>query len=121
MSLVQAVEQMEEEIERLNALVAMQSETLEKIACIGNGDRHGNSIGNCIAIDALSATAETVSAWKSNRDNEIRAKELEEAAGKFDGSIGYNWTAADGYTNAFEIASELNFMASELRAKGEWT
>ena len=26
---------------------------LEKIACIGNGDSHGNSIGNCLAIDAL--------------------------------------------------------------------
>lgn len=27
--------------------------TLEKLACLGNGDQHGNSIGNCIAIEAL--------------------------------------------------------------------
>jgi hypothetical protein len=27
---------------------------LEELACLGNGDRHGNSIGNSIAIKALS-------------------------------------------------------------------
>ena len=26
---------------------------LEKIACLGNGNMHGNSTGNCMAIDAL--------------------------------------------------------------------
>ena len=33
--------------------IRVKDATLEKIACIGNGDTHGNSIGNCLAIDAL--------------------------------------------------------------------
>ena len=33
-------------------------DALEKLACLGNGDRHGNSIGNEIAIDALSVLAD---------------------------------------------------------------
>jgi hypothetical protein len=31
---------------------------LEQLACLGNGDQHGNSIGNDIAIKALAATAD---------------------------------------------------------------
>ena len=38
---------------------------------------------------------------------------LEDAANKFDGTTAYNWTAADGYANAFDIASELRYMATE--------
>jgi len=38
---------------------------------------------------------------------------LEDAANKFDGTTGYNWTAADGYPNAFDIAAELRYMATE--------
>lgn len=37
--------------------VAVAVEALEKLARLGNGDRHGNSIGNCIAIDALKQIA----------------------------------------------------------------
>ena len=33
--------------------IRLKDAALEKIACIGNGDTHGNSIGNCLAIDAL--------------------------------------------------------------------
>ena len=33
--------------------IRLKDVVLEKIACIGNGDTHGNSIGNCLAIDAL--------------------------------------------------------------------
>ncbi|HNV19903.1 MAG TPA: hypothetical protein PKV77_06440 [Bacteroidales bacterium] len=36
----------------LVAMVAKDA-TLEKIACVGNGNSHGNSIGNCMAIEAL--------------------------------------------------------------------
>lgn len=36
---------------------AVAVEALEKLARLGNGDRHGNSIGNCIAIDALKQIA----------------------------------------------------------------
>ena len=40
-------------------------DALEKIACIGNGDTHGNSVGNCMAIDALATPTSTVhlEAW----------------------------------------------------------
>jgi len=31
---------------------------LERLACLGNGDMHGNSIGNCIAQEALAATTD---------------------------------------------------------------
>ena len=51
---------MQHEIADLKETIAQQAEAirlkdaaLEKIACIGNGDTHGNSIGNCLAIDAL--------------------------------------------------------------------
>ena len=51
---------MQQEIADLKETIAQQAEAirlkdaaLEKIACIGNGDTHGNSIGNCLAIDAL--------------------------------------------------------------------
>lgn len=44
-------------------IAALESETarfkewLLKIACLGNGDRFGNSDGNCMAIDALGGKA----------------------------------------------------------------
>jgi len=42
-----------------------------------------------------------------------RRDAIEDAANKFDGTTAYNWTAADGYANAFDIASELRYMATE--------
>ena len=49
---------------------------LEKLACLGNGDEHGNSIGNCIAIEALSIPTDSKEVLKEWLDNEIdrRAK-----------------------------------------------
>ena len=38
------------EAERLNKVALAH---FEKIACLGNGDSHGNSIGNSMAIDAI--------------------------------------------------------------------
>lgn len=35
------------------AVIEKLKDALEKLACLGNGDTHGNSTGNCIAIDAL--------------------------------------------------------------------
>ncbi len=43
----------------------------------------------------------------------VRSEALKDAADKFDGTTAYNWTAADGYSNAFDIASELRYMATE--------
>ncbi len=57
---------MQQEIADLKETIAQQAEAirlkdaaLEKIACIGNGDSHGNSIGNCLAIDALAIQPST--------------------------------------------------------------
>ena len=33
--------------------LAIAVQALEKLACLGNDDIPGNSVGNCIAIDAL--------------------------------------------------------------------
>jgi hypothetical protein len=66
-------------------------------------------------IDKLSATEPQATLWLDNVKAEAKKDALEDAANNFDGTLRYNWTAADGYTNAFEIASELRYMASELR------
>lgn len=50
--------------------------------------------------------------WKNRAEISWRAA-LEDAANKFDGTTAYNFTAADGYTNVFDIASELRYMATE--------
>ena len=62
-----------EETEVLRETIAAQAvvieklrSVLEKLACLGNGDEHGNSIGNCIAIEALSIptdSKEVLKAW----------------------------------------------------------
>ncbi len=53
--------EMQEEVTQLQeqlAALAEQNEKLRKVllrlACLGNGDQYGNSIGNCIAQEALS-------------------------------------------------------------------
>ena len=33
-------------------------DALEKIACLGNGDKHGNSVGNVLAIEAIGIVKE---------------------------------------------------------------
>ena len=40
-------------------------DALEKIACVGNGNTHGNSVGNCLAIEALAipTSTEHLEAW----------------------------------------------------------
>ena len=50
--------------------------------------------------------------WKIRAETAWRSA-LEDAANKFDGTTAYNPTAADGYANAFDIASELRYMATE--------
>lgn len=43
-----------------------------------------------------------------------RASALETAANYFDGTLAYNFVAADGYSNAFDIASELRYMSAQI-------
>lgn len=61
------------------AALAEQNEKLRKVllrlACLGNGDQYGNSIGNCIAQEALSLPD-----LASPVLNRIRAEAMEEAA-----------------------------------------
>lgn len=64
-----------------------------------------DSIGSGIAVDRRDDAKKVAAiAWRVA---------LEDAASKFDGTAAYNWTAADGYANAFDIASELRYMATE--------
>ena len=37
----------------VNMKLAIAQQALEKLACLGNGDIPGNSVGNCIAQEAL--------------------------------------------------------------------
>ena len=46
MRLSMQIKQLTEERDALKA-------ALEKLACLGNGDSYGNSVGNCIAQEAL--------------------------------------------------------------------
>ena len=61
------------------AALAEQNEKFRKVllrlACLGNGDQYGNSIGNCIAQEALSLPD-----LASPVLNRIRAEAMEEAA-----------------------------------------
>ena len=43
----------EAERDEFAALNALLGDALKKLACLGNSDSYGNSIGNCIAIEAL--------------------------------------------------------------------
>lgn len=43
-------------LEEKEKQIVMLREYLERLACLGNGDRHGNSLGNDIAIEALNKT-----------------------------------------------------------------
>ncbi len=49
------IQRVKDELANATKQIALLREALEKIACLGNGDKHGNSIGNCMAIDALAA------------------------------------------------------------------
>ena len=65
--------------EQLAALVE-QNEKMRKVllrlACLGNGDQYGNSIGNCIAQEALSLPDLATPVL-----NQIKAEAYREAAG----------------------------------------
>ena len=62
------------------AALAEQNEKMRKVllrlACLGNGDQYGNSIGNCIAQEALSLPDLATPVL-----NQIKAEAYREAAG----------------------------------------
>lgn len=90
--------------EQLLAL-AEQNEKMRKVllrlACLGNGDQYGNSIGNCIAQEALSLPD-----LASPVLNRIRAEAMEMAAKWFNDHV-------DNRTDTWQ-AQELRRMAAEL-------
>ena len=87
------------------AALAEQNEKLRKVllrlACLGNGDQYGNSIGNCIAQEALSLPD-----LASPVLNRIRAEALNKAAKWFNDNV-------DNRTDTWQ-AQELRRMAAEL-------
>ena len=64
-----------EELAALAEQNAKMRKVLLRLACLGNGDQYGNSIGNCIAQEALSLPD-----LASPVLNRIRAEAMEEAA-----------------------------------------
>ena len=88
------------------AALAEQNEKMRKVllrlACLGNGDQYGNSIGNCIAQEALS-----LHDLASPVLNRIRAEGMEMAAKWFNDHV-------DNRTDTWQ-AQELRRMAAELR------
>ena len=86
--------------------LAEQNEKMRKVllrlACLGNGDQYGNSIGNCIAQEALS-----LHDLASPVLNRIRAEGMEMAAKWFNDHV-------DNRTDTWQ-AQELRRMAAELR------
>jgi len=85
----------------LVAMVAKDA-TLEKIACVGNGNSHGNSIGNCMAIEALAIlpSPELLEARDRKRDAKL-----------------LRLFAKDFSSNIQEHAN----MSAIFRESGEWT
>ena len=87
------------------AALAEQNEKMRKVllrlACLGNGDQYGNSIGNCIAQEALSLPD-----LASPVLNRIRAEALNKAAKWFNDNV-------DNRTDTWQ-AQELRRMAAEL-------
>ena len=87
------------------AALAEQNEKMRKVllrlACLGNGDQYGNSIGNCIAQEALSLPD-----LASPVLNRIRAEALNKAAKWFNDNV-------DNRTDTWQ-AQELRRMADEL-------
>ncbi len=50
---------MQHQLAAQELVIQQLRDALEKIACVGNGNTHGNSIGNCLAIEALAIPAST--------------------------------------------------------------
>jgi len=99
---------LQEEVEALNLRVARLVDTLHKLACLGNGDNYGNSIGNTMAQDALSAEADQ--RWLLDK----QAEALESAAKWFDAT---EYCAREHGEITAYAENELRRMAAELRQK----
>ena len=56
---------MQHQLAAQELVIQQLRDALEKIACVGNGNTHGNSVGNCLAIEALAipTSTEHLEAW----------------------------------------------------------
>ncbi len=108
-SKLETIANLEWQVEKLTKQLAALAEqntkfrkVLLRLACLGNGDQYGNSIGNCIAQEALS-----LHDLASPVLNRIRAEGMEMAAKWFNDHV-------DNRTDTWQ-AQELRRMAAELR------
>lgn len=65
LELINLQEAAESQLASQELVIQQLRDALEKIACIGNGNTHGNSVGNCLAIEALTIPTSTkpLEAW----------------------------------------------------------
>ena len=108
-SKLETIANLEWQVEKLTKQLAALAEqntkfrkVLLRLACLGNGDQYGNSIGNCIAQEALSLPNLATPLL-----NRIRAEGMEMAAKWFNDHV-------DNRTDTWQ-AQELRRMAAELR------
>ena len=108
-SKLETIANLEWQVEKLTKQLAALAEqntkfrkVLLRLACLGNGDQYGNSIGNCIAQEALSLPD-----LASPVLNRIRAEGMEMAAKWFNDHV-------DNRTDTWQ-AQELRRMAAELK------
>ncbi len=94
-------EKMQEQLAALEEQNEKMRKVLLRLACLGNGDQYGNSIGNCIAQEALSSPDLATPVL-----NRIRAEGMEMAAKWFNDHV-------DNRTDTWQ-AQELRRMAAEL-------
>lgn len=97
------VRQLEQQLAALAEQNKQMRKVLLRLACLGNGDQYGNSIGNCIAQEALSLSLPDLASPVLNR---IRAEALNKAAKWFNDNV-------DNRTDTWQ-AQELRRMAAEL-------
>ena len=90
------------ELTKQLAALAEQNEKMRKVllrlACLGNGDQYGNSIGNCIAQEALSLPD-----LASPVLNRIRAEGMR--------------MAAECVEDTFDLCSDEMMVAERIRAR----
>lgn len=101
-----------EEIEQLQARVAMQADLLFQLEY--------REHGYCIRYPSQEAVEQLLNARQADVDASMAKKKaeiekgvLEEAALIFEGSTPFNWCAADGYANGQSVAAELRLLAGE--------
>lgn len=94
---------LEAETMALLMVIEAKDAMLEKIACVGNGNSHGNSIGNCMAIDALAILPSTELLEARDRKRDAKLLRL---------------VANSGALSSYGI--KYVFHKVKLRESGEW-